>query len=47
MPVISQILEKTNDRTIINYNSADNWPAVKSNYMSKKNAQDMFKAYFN
>lgn len=34
-------------RTIINYNSADNWPAVKSNYMSKKNAQDMFKAYFN
>jgi len=34
-------------RTIINYNSVDNWPAVKSNYMSKKNAQDMFKAYFN
>ena len=34
-------------RTIINYNSVDNWPAVKSNYMSKKNAQDMFKTYFN
>ena len=34
-------------RTIIDYNSADSWPAVKSKFMSKKDAQEMFKAYFN
>jgi hypothetical protein len=33
-------------RSIINYNSADTWPAVKSNYMSLEKAQQMFLSYF-